>query len=726
MKKFINTILVLMLVFTFPFVTYALDDVETESANLDNTSEQTNKEINEPTTNEQTTDLIEKETISEKNGEIIDKEITENSNDETITTNELTRNTTDEVEEKTEENENNITKDTNDNSNIETNGSRWTAEQPERLLTSNKIIDSHNVEYEAQWYYFEGKVTLTITIPEDYEEDKIVIAPDVFEKLAFKVYGDLYEYETENMIFGAVFQAGDKMDLDIIINNLSKYTYNYDKTSFEIFPKEDIVYIEVDENVQDEKAPLFNGNTVNDKYHFSRMYNTALRELIPNSSQLKITDDAIDSALKTKGYENGIADYSKYLLDFYNNKYGTNYSNLDNFPDGVIREILGETDPYLHLNSAYSSVGINYIQTTGRWPDTPESILNQINNKTGKNYNTIEEFVVEYYNGVYETNATKLVDLSAEALDEFFSSQGMERGGEYLLETDPEVLALSYNYFYNKALGFVFEEDKENKTWYDLYNESENYSIGEYMRDKSKGDDQIISAAGSLAPNSTNSIKNTTLFTSGNYVLNAYINYEFMVDLQLSYSALKGNVIAKYVDIDTLEEIESREETSGMVGKDYNTFKKDIDDYEYVKVEGEESGTYIDGTIYVTYYYKRIIVGNVIAKYVDIDTLEEIESREETSGIVGKDYNTFKKDIDDYEYVTVEGEESGTYIDGTIYVTYYYTKNTGDEGEPEKEPNKDDDIITPPHTDEVSSFNINIDNYVLYLDDRKYRKIVVK
>ena len=86
--------------------------------------------------------------------------------------------------------------------------------------------------------------------------------------------------------------------------------------------------------------------------------------------------------------------------------------------------------------------------------------------------------------------------------------------------------------------------------------------------------------------------------------------------------------------------------------------------------------------------------GNVIAKYVDIDTLEEIESREETSGMVGKDYSTFKKDINGYEYVTVEGKVVGTYINGTIYVTYYYTQNTGDEGE--KEPTDDK---TPPKTD---------------------------
>ena len=304
MKKFINTLLVLSFVLAYPFTIYALDETEEEAS----TEVATNENVKE--TNEENTNLEQQEetdTIGE----------TQNEN-EVLTKNEENKN--DSEEKKNDNEEKNTDSESDNTSAVDSNGSRWTASQPERLLTSNKIVDSHNVEYEAAWYYFEGKVTLTVTIPEDYEEDKIVIAPDVFEKLAFKVYGDLYEYETENMIFGAVFQAGDKIDLDIVINNLSKYTYNYDKTSFEIFPKEDIVYIEVDENVQDEKAPLFNGTTVNDKYHFSRMYNTALRVLLPNSNQLAITDDAIDAALKEKGYENGVDDYDNYLLDFYNNK----------------------------------------------------------------------------------------------------------------------------------------------------------------------------------------------------------------------------------------------------------------------------------------------------------------------------------------------------------------------------------------------------------------------
>lgn len=486
----------------------------------------------------------------------------------------------------------------NQSSNIqEENTSRWETEQPEKIVTSESVTDEYNIQYEASWY-FEGTVTVTVTIPENYDKDKIVIAPRIFETLAEKLYKEEYNYDTENMIFSNPFQAGDQIKLNIVINNLSKFTYNYDETSFEIFPKEDIVYQEVEENIQEEKTELFNGLTVNDKYHFSRTYNTALKALLPNANKNTITDEAIDNALKTKGY-NGMSDYGKYLLDFYNNKYGTNYTNLDNFPDGVIREILNENNPYLLSNSAYSALRIYPDRR-----DTEQYVLTQINNKADKQYNSLEEYIVEFYNNKYNTSATKLVELSKEALDEFFSTQGMESGGRYILESDPDVLALSYNYFYNKGLAFGFEDDVQGKSLSQLSDESEDYSIGEYMRDKSKGDAGIIKNAKTLDPNSIKSINNALLYTSGNYITNSYINYEFMVDMHFTYSAPKGTVIAKYVDVDgnvLAEDIITKD----MVGKDYQTNAQTFDGYTLYTIDGIEKGQYINGEIVVIYVYNK-------------------------------------------------------------------------------------------------------------------------
>lgn len=70
------------------------------------------------------------------------------------------------------------------------------------------------------------------------------------------------------------------------------------------------------------------------------------------------------------------------------------------------------------------------------------------------------------------------------------------------------------------------------------------------------------------------------------------------------------------------------------------------------------------------------IKGEVIAKYVDTDGNELLESVV-TIGIVGDEYQTTAKDIEGYKLIEVVGKETGTYVDGTIYVIYYYDKNVG-------------------------------------------------
>ena len=466
--------------------------------------------------------------------------------------------------------------------------SRWEAVQPERITTSEGLIIDYDFSgLDIGPYWFEGNVTVNVTIPEDYELDTIVIAPDVFTEIARAIYDD----EENNFQMNNTIQPGDKITVNFVINNLSNYTYNYDETSFEIFPKEDIVYDKLtdEETTTEEDTPLFNGNTVNENYHFYRTYNTALKALIPNSSNRYMTDEAINSALIKNGYLNGIKDYTQYLLDFYNEKYHTNYTRLDQFPDGIIREILGERDPFCTANSAFDALGIFISMSTDI-----DDVLDEVK---AHGYNSIEEYVLEYYNEKYGTNATRIVDLSDEALDDFFESQGTDSGSPYNLETNPYVIALSYDYFYNKGLSWGFENDEYTP------GDSEDLAIGEYMRDEVKGDDYIIENAGTLNSNTSDYTISGTLYTSGSYILNAYLGYEFNLDLQFTYSALKGTVIAKYVDI--YGNILSEDViTTDMVGKDYKTYLKYFDGYTLYTIDGEETGKYIDGTIVVTYIYE--------------------------------------------------------------------------------------------------------------------------
>lgn len=69
-------------------------------------------------------------------------------------------------------------------------------------------------------------------------------------------------------------------------------------------------------------------------------------------------------------------------------------------------------------------------------------------------------------------------------------------------------------------------------------------------------------------------------------------------------------------------------------------------------------------------------IGKVVINYLDSDS-NKLTEEVTTTGEVGTEYTTIKKEFDDYTFIMVEGPTSGEYIDGTIYVTYYYDKNTG-------------------------------------------------
>lgn len=508
----------------------------------------------------------------------------------------------------------------NKGSNNETS-SRWNAVQPKRKVTSEGlVIDYDFSKMDIGPYWFDGSVTVNVTIPKDYDLDTIVISPDVFTEIAKNIYGD----DKNNLYMSNTIQPGDKITINFVINNLSSFTYNYDDTSFEIFPKEDIVYDKLSDNTS-KSSLLFNGKTVNENYHINRTYNTALKALIPNSSNKNMTDKIIDKALKENGYTNGITDYTKYLLDFYNEKYNTNYTRLDQFPDGIIREILGENDPFTTTNSAYKDLGIFISMSTDI-----EDILNEVKSN---GYNSIEEYLLKYYNEKYGTNATKLVNLSDDALDDFFESYGMEQGFTYNIETNPDIIALSYDYFYNKGISFGFNDEYKE-------NDSEELSIGKYMRDKSKGDNYIKENAGTLNSNTSGYTLNSTLYTAGSYINNAYLGYEFNLDLQFTYSALKGTVIAKYIDTEgnvLYEDIT----TTDMVGKDYKTEEKEFDGYTLYEIDGEEKGKYIDGTITVTYIYEPKKKEEIPVIDIPDDSNDELEITPPPTGTNSKSENLY-------------------------------------------------------------------------------------
>ena len=136
---------------------------------------------------------------------------------------------------------------------------------------------------------------------------------------------------------------------------------------------------------------------------------------------------------------------------------------------------------------------------------------------------------------------------------------------------------------------------------------------------------------------------------------------------------IPGTVIVKYVDKDTKKEISNGKTITGKAGTHYETDRKDIYGYKYEHVEGNVIGEIPEGISYVTYYYSKIPSGGVIVKYEDEDG-NEISEEVKIQGSVGEKYATEQKEIENYEFVRVEGVTSGEMTEEVIEVTYIYKK----------------------------------------------------
>lgn len=391
-------------------------------------------------------------------------------------------------------------------------GYKWSAIQPGSTKTSNGIT----VSWEYTGITKNGGLrtinfNLTYTIPEDYEEETLIINPDIFEVIAWGQKESNTPY----------LMPRDTVKVNLSIINKSKYNYNYDENSFVIYPytsdelEKDMGF----DKITDEKV-TFNDEEVNEVHKFYRMYNAALRELTKNGRKyLPANNETLDELLKVKGYK-GIEELDKYYLDFYNNKYKTNHANLRDFTPKQISEI-----------------------------------LNGNNNPT-------------------------------------------EDGDDYVKEDNPVIVALHFDFLFNYAMGVSLDNEEIND------NNQHEYAPGEYMRNESKGEEKVKKNLGKLNSNSENSM-NTNMHLSGPLMGNAYADYRITGHAHLSYTAEKGKVIARYIDVKgnvLHEEII----TSGMVNKAYKTSALEFNGYELIKVEGNETGLYQSEDTIVTYIYEFV------------------------------------------------------------------------------------------------------------------------
>lgn len=144
----------------------------------------------------------------------------------------------------------------------------------------------------------------------------------------------------------------------------------------------------------------------------------------------------------------------------------------------------------------------------------------------------------------------------------------------------------------------------------------------------------------------------------------------------------------KYIDINSNKEISPEETIVGNVNDEYNTYnyKKILNDYQLIDIDGEEIGTLKKERINVNYLYAKN--ANIVVKHLNKLTGEQIAEDTYINGYVGKEYNIIPKNIKNYQYnggtlngkMTLENNQIKLYYDeisniNVSYVDYLTGKN---------------------------------------------------
>ena len=135
-----------------------------------------------------------------------------------------------------------------------------------------------------------------------------------------------------------------------------------------------------------------------------------------------------------------------------------------------------------------------------------------------------------------------------------------------------------------------------------------------------------------------------------------------------------GTVVINHVD--ESGNLIKTETKTGKEGTSYTTSAMSSDEYNLVSTPSNASGRFIDGTITVTYTYKKDTTprGTVTIKYIDKATNTEIATSETKSGKQGTSYSTTAKTIKGYDLLETPSNANGTYTSGNIEVVYYYVE----------------------------------------------------
>ncbi len=213
--------------------------------------------------------------------------------------------------------------------------------------------------------------------------------------------------------------------------------------------------------------------------------------------------------------------------------------------------------------------------------------------------------------------------------------------------------------------GGTYDDEAKTITWEEDLNNIDTFVNGDYSINITKN----ISVVFIDLDGSGNSFTNNIL---GKVRLYETEQEDQATDSTNTLININGDVIVKYIDIDTGEEISDSITLSGKVGDEYTTSKKEIETYDFINSTPNTEGLITEESQEVTYYYQRK-AAQVIAKYQDIDG-NELTEDVILDGKVGDIYTTEQKEFENYEFVSVTENATGTMTEDTITVVYVYQK----------------------------------------------------
>ena len=139
------------------------------------------------------------------------------------------------------------------------------------------------------------------------------------------------------------------------------------------------------------------------------------------------------------------------------------------------------------------------------------------------------------------------------------------------------------------------------------------------------------------------------------------------------YYHKKTKVISRYLDRLTLQPIETEETIQGHENDDYNTIRKNINDYVLVEVPENADGKMTAEDITVTYYYKHTSGGVIVNHYDDFDK-KQLKDEEKIDGYEGDPYETHEEEFENYDLVREKYplNSKGNMTKTEERVNYYY------------------------------------------------------